>query len=132
MSDDCDSTTASGDDIVTSGGRVLGVTALGDDIQGALDEAYRAAVDRSLPGVREVADALELPSLSAAVSVDGDVVWQATLGYADLSERTPANPATNRGEEQDSCGNGKSNGGLSLHVRVRFIAELSAKARACP
>ena len=28
--------------VVTSGGRVLGVTALGDDIAGAVDEAYRA------------------------------------------------------------------------------------------
>lgn len=31
-----------GDDIVTSGGRVLGVTALGDDIASAIDRAYEA------------------------------------------------------------------------------------------
>jgi phosphoribosylamine--glycine ligase len=31
-----------GETVVTSGGRVLGVTALGKDIRGAVDRAYRA------------------------------------------------------------------------------------------
>ena len=35
-------TKAMGDDIVTNGGRVLGVTAVGDDIRAAIDKAYEA------------------------------------------------------------------------------------------
>ena len=38
-------TKCEGDDIVTSGGRVLGVTALGDGLAAACDVAY-AAVDK--------------------------------------------------------------------------------------
>jgi len=38
-------TARQGDDVVTAGGRVLGVTALGDDIEKARDRAYEA-VDR--------------------------------------------------------------------------------------
>ena len=38
-------TTTSGDDVVTNGGRVLGVTALGADIASAIDNAY-SAVDK--------------------------------------------------------------------------------------
>jgi len=36
-------TIRNGDDIVTNGGRVLGVTALGDDMRSAIDKAYSAA-----------------------------------------------------------------------------------------
>jgi len=35
-------TAKDGDDVVTNGGRVLGVTALGSDIKGAIDTAYKA------------------------------------------------------------------------------------------
>jgi phosphoribosylamine--glycine ligase len=38
-------TSKKGDEVVTAGGRVLGVTALGDDIKGAVDRAY-AAVEK--------------------------------------------------------------------------------------
>ncbi|UFS72683.1 phosphoribosylamine--glycine ligase [Geomonas sp. RF6] len=37
--------------IVTSGGRVLGVTAMGETVQGAIDRAYRAVDKISWPGV---------------------------------------------------------------------------------
>jgi phosphoribosylamine--glycine ligase len=37
---------------VTSGGRVLGVTALGDTVQGAIDQAYRAVARITWPGVQ--------------------------------------------------------------------------------
>jgi phosphoribosylamine--glycine ligase len=40
-----------GADVVTSGGRVLGVTALGDDMQGAIRRAYDAAMKISWDGV---------------------------------------------------------------------------------
>jgi phosphoribosylamine--glycine ligase len=37
--------------IVTSGGRVLGVTALGDTVQGAIDRAYRGVAAITWDGV---------------------------------------------------------------------------------
>ena len=45
-------TTTDGSEVVTSGGRVLGVTALGKDIRGAVDAAYSAVEKISWPGVR--------------------------------------------------------------------------------
>ena len=41
-----------GDEIVTSGGRVLGVTALGDSLANARDKAYQAADRISFDGAQ--------------------------------------------------------------------------------
>ena len=38
--------------VVVDGGRVLGVTALGDTIRGAVDEAYRGVAKISWPGMQ--------------------------------------------------------------------------------
>lgn len=35
-----------------------------------------------------------LPSLSAAVSIDGEVVWASSIGFADLKGQIPATPQT--------------------------------------
>jgi phosphoribosylamine--glycine ligase len=43
-------TAISGDDVVTSGGRVLAVTALGSDLQNAVDRAYEAVGDIAFEG----------------------------------------------------------------------------------
>ena len=45
-------TKQAGDDIVTSGGRVLGVTALGDTVQTAIEKAYQAVGKIQWPGVQ--------------------------------------------------------------------------------
>ncbi len=45
-------TAARGDEIVTAGGRVLGVTALGQDVKGAIDRAYEAVDRISWEGVQ--------------------------------------------------------------------------------
>jgi phosphoribosylamine--glycine ligase len=37
-------------DVVTSGGRVLGITALGDDLAAARDRAYEGVAEISFPG----------------------------------------------------------------------------------
>jgi phosphoribosylamine---glycine ligase len=44
-------TKQSGDEIVTNGGRVLGVTALGDTVKGAIDQAYRGVARITWPGM---------------------------------------------------------------------------------
>ena len=44
-------TKVSGGEVVTSGGRVLGVTALGDTVQQAIDRAYRGVARISWPGM---------------------------------------------------------------------------------
>jgi phosphoribosylamine--glycine ligase len=40
-------TAKDGDNVITNGGRVLGVTALGEDIKGAIDTAYKAVKEIS-------------------------------------------------------------------------------------
>jgi CubicO group peptidase (beta-lactamase class C family) len=42
----------------------------------------------------EAQDALDAPSLSAAVSIDGETVWAGAAGYADIDAKTPASPST--------------------------------------
>ena len=45
-------TATAGDDVVTSGGRVLAVTALGSDLQNAVDRAYEAVGDIAFEGAQ--------------------------------------------------------------------------------
>jgi len=45
------STARAGEDIVTNGGRVLGITALGEDARGAIDLAYSAVEKIEWDGV---------------------------------------------------------------------------------
>ena len=52
----------------------------------SVDERYRVAADSSLEWARSVAATLQLPSLSLAASVDGQLVWQAVMGYRDLDD----------------------------------------------
>jgi serine beta-lactamase-like protein LACTB, mitochondrial len=42
----------------------------------------------------EAQDALDAPSLSAAISVDGETVWAGAAGYSDIEAATPASPST--------------------------------------
>ncbi len=59
-----------------------------------MDERYRVAADSSLDWARSVAATLQLPSLSLAASVDGQIVWQAAMGYRDLDDLEEATPST--------------------------------------
>lgn len=52
--------------------------------------AYRESADSALALLAVVADELDLPSLSVAVSVDGEPVWAAALGLADVGAGRPA------------------------------------------
>src|SRR4051794_11317785 len=55
---------------------------------------WASAVEQGRQGARAAASAQNLPGLSVAVGVGGEIVWAEGFGYADLDKRTPATPAT--------------------------------------
>ena len=59
-----------------------------------LDPSYRAAADAAVELLQSVADEMDLPSVSMAVSVGGRPVWMAALGWADIDESRPATTST--------------------------------------
>ena len=61
---------------------------------GAHDARYSAAVDESRRLARSLLLAQNLPGLSVAVAVDGQIVWAEGFGWADVGGRTPVTPAT--------------------------------------
>lgn len=52
---------------------------------------FAADLDRRLLAAQEKLDA---PSLSAAISVDGEIIWAGAVGYADIDAKTPASRST--------------------------------------
>ncbi len=58
------------------------------------DPAYIDAVEQARPLVRDFMVEENLPGLSLAVAVGGEVVWAEGFGYADIDERTPVTPKT--------------------------------------
>jgi len=61
------------------------------------DNAFRVPADSALHRARSIAETLGLPSVSFAVAVDGRVVWEAAVGWADLSSRAGASTDTRYG-----------------------------------
>jgi CubicO group peptidase (beta-lactamase class C family) len=57
-------------------------------------ERYAAPVEESRRRARELVAADNLPGLSVAVAVDGEIVWAEGFGWADLENRTPVTPLT--------------------------------------
>jgi CubicO group peptidase (beta-lactamase class C family) len=58
------------------------------------DDAFRIAADSGLTRARSIAQSLELPSVTFAAAVDGRIVWEASVGWSDLSARLAASPET--------------------------------------
>lgn len=56
--------------------------------------AYQAQVEQSRALIDSLMRARNLPGLSIAVSVGGEVVWSEGFGYADLEQLTPVLPTT--------------------------------------
>lgn len=56
--------------------------------------AWRHAVEQSRGLIEEWQQKSRIPGLSAAVAVDGRVVWSEGFGWADLERRVPATPLT--------------------------------------
>ncbi|HEX7049757.1 MAG TPA: serine hydrolase domain-containing protein [Longimicrobiales bacterium] len=55
---------------------------------------YVAAIDQARDIIRALIAEHAIPGVSAAVAVDGRVVWSEGFGYADLENRVPVTPLT--------------------------------------
>ena len=55
---------------------------------------WAAAIDEARPMVRAEIASLNLPGLSVAVAVDGDIVWAEGFGWADVENRVKFEPDT--------------------------------------
>ena len=55
---------------------------------------YAAAVERARPFVRALVVEENLPGLSLALGLAGEVVWAEGFGWADIGERRPVTPET--------------------------------------
>src|SRR6188472_2307232 len=59
---------------------------------GAPSPKWAAAVDQARPSVRDGLVTQNLPGLSVAVGVGGDIVWAEGFGWADMEKRVPVAP----------------------------------------
>jgi CubicO group peptidase (beta-lactamase class C family) len=57
-------------------------------------ERYAGPVEESRRLARALAAGDDLPGLSVAVAVDGEIVWAEGFGWADVESRTPVTPLT--------------------------------------
>lgn len=55
---------------------------------------YAEAVDEARPLIHTYIVQQNLPGLSLAISVDGEIVWAEGFGWADIDARRPVTPAT--------------------------------------
>ena len=58
----------------------------------ALSGKYAGAAEQSRRRAQALAASDNLPGLSVAVAVDGDIVWTEGVGWADVEEHTPVTP----------------------------------------
>lgn len=63
-------------------------------IQQLYDLDYKDAGDSVLTIISKHRDKIGAPAISAAVSIDGQVVWSGATGWADLETESPATPQT--------------------------------------
>lgn len=62
--------------------------------EGKVTTGYRGAADRARDILQDHVQEINVPAFSAAVAVDGKLVWSAAAGYADLEQRRKATPST--------------------------------------
>ena len=67
-------------------------TAIGHEQLASQD--YMEVGDSARLLLQGIAKELQLPSLSTAISMDGEVIWAATFGYADIKKKKQPNLAT--------------------------------------
>ena len=58
---------------------------------------WAGVVEHGRRTVRESVAAQNLPGVSVAVGIDGDLVWAEGFGFADLKTGVPVTPASRRG-----------------------------------
>lgn len=59
-----------------------------------IDAKWASTADQACALMLEHQAQIHAPSLSAAVAVDGELVWSAAVGWSDLAAMTPATPET--------------------------------------
>ena len=64
------------------------------EVQEVFDPRYEAAGSQALQKMAEYRAETNLPSLSAAVAVGGELVWVGSVGFSDIASRTPVTPKT--------------------------------------
>lgn len=62
--------------------------------EGEVAPGYQGAADRARDLLRDHIGEINVPAFSAAVAVDGKLVWSAAAGYADLEQKRKATPST--------------------------------------
>jgi len=62
--------------------------------QDVFDTALMAEGDEALRRLMEYRSSIGTPAMSAAVSIQGEMVWRGSVGWADLEARTPATSET--------------------------------------
>ena len=62
--------------------------------QAAPSPQWAAAVERARDSTRAALSERNLPGISVAVGIGGQVVWAEGFGWADLESRVPVSPAT--------------------------------------
>jgi CubicO group peptidase (beta-lactamase class C family) len=63
-------------------------------VEGEVAPDYRMPADRAQDILRDHLQKIDVPAFSAAIAVDGKLVWSAAAGYADLEQRRKATPST--------------------------------------
>lgn len=62
--------------------------------QQLLDARYQNAADEALTRLETHRQGIKAPGISAAVAIDGKLVWTGTSGWADIASREPVTPNT--------------------------------------
>lgn len=62
--------------------------------EGEVATGYREAAEKARDLLQDHMKKINVPAFSAAIAVDGDVVWTAATGYADVEQRIKATPGT--------------------------------------
>ena len=63
-------------------------------IQQLMDSRYAQAGDRAIQILIDYRSSIGVPAVSAAVAIDGEIVWAGAAGWADLKTAKPATPET--------------------------------------
>ena len=59
-----------------------------------LDHAFENAAAEAILALQKHSQQINSPGISAAVAIDGELVWQGTSGWADIAKRRPLTPET--------------------------------------
>ncbi|NRQ43513.1 beta-lactamase family protein [Rheinheimera sp. YQF-2] len=64
------------------------------ELSRVLDNNYREAADTAMQQLKTHRRAINSPGISAAVAIEGKLVWQGVAGWADIAAKKPISPQT--------------------------------------